>query len=138
MPSVCRPGIPIGTVHRPVRMPKWPCSELFRIKWQLFAIIFSALGSRVAMNFFSHRPSSHFRLLAAVVLLTGSISATAVPKAAEHKDAPVTYGPEVARPKARPISAKKSVDKKAAPSAKTKPHKTPNTTKKPMTGKNRQ
>ena len=74
-------------------------------------------------------------LFATVVLLVGSVSAGAVPKAAEHEDAPVVYGPEVARPKATPVSAKKPVDKKATPAAKPKPHKTPNTTKTPVAGK---
>jgi hypothetical protein len=87
------------------------------------------------MTLLSYRLSSHVRLFAAVVLLAASVPVTAVPKAAEHEDAPVVYGPEVARPKATPVSAKKPVNKKAAPVAKTRPHKTPNTAKKPVTGK---
>ena len=86
------------------------------------------------MTFLPHRLSSHLRLLAAV-LLAISVSAVAVPKAAEHEDASVVYGPDVARPKTTPTSEKKSVDKKAAPAAKTKPNKQPNTTKKPVAGK---
>ena len=65
-------------------------------------------------------PRFFSRLLAALVLVAGSASAGAIPKAAEHEDAPVVIGPDVAKPKASAKPVKKEVRKKAPPTAKAK------------------
>ena len=50
------------------------------------------------------------------------LSAHALPKAAEHEDAPVVIAADVAKPKALSKPVKKEVQKKSPPAAKTKPH----------------
>lgn len=77
-------------------------------------------------------PSRFFpRFLAGIVLLLGATAANAIPKAAEHEDAPVIIAPDVAKPaKASAKPVKKTVHKKATPAAKTKPGKPAATAKK--------
>lgn len=61
---------------------------------------------------------------AAISILSGTALAT--PKAAEHEDAPVTQGADVAKPKLSAKSAKpakQKVARKARPTAKGKAHK---------------
>lgn len=77
------------------------------------------------------------RLLAALVLVAGSASAGAIPKAAEHEDAPVVIGPDVAKPKASAKPVKKEVRKKAPPTAKARQHQPAAATKKTRTAAGR-
>ena len=70
--------------------------------------------------------------LAATVIAFWQLPAYGVPKAAEHKDAPVIIVPDVPRPKPSAVPKKKEVSKKrAAPTATKKPQKPANTGKKP-------
>lgn len=71
------------------------------------------------------------RLAAILSLITAALwqlPAHGIPKAAEHKDAPVVIAPDVSKP----TPAKKEVTKKkAAPTPTKKPHKPANTATKP-------
>jgi len=73
------------------------------------------------------------QLLVAAALSLGHATAGAIPKAAENEDAPVVITADVAKPKATAKPAKKEVQKKAPPAAKTKPHNQATVTKKAKT-----
>jgi hypothetical protein len=60
-------------------------------------------------------------LIAAASFGFGSASALAMPKAAEHEDAPVTSGVNATRPKHSSTAAKPPVVAKAKPASKAKP-----------------
>jgi hypothetical protein len=61
------------------------------------------------------------RFLLAASFLFFSVTVQAAPKAAEHEDAPVTTGADVARPKMSAKPAKQHVTGKARPTPKRKP-----------------
>ena len=63
----------------------------------------------------------HFSaLVAATALLAISSASFAAPKAAEHEDAPVTFGNDVAKPKIGGKAAKTPASAKAKPATKSK------------------
>jgi len=75
--------------------------------------------------------SKRTRLAGFLSLITAALwqlPAHGVPKAAEHKDAPVVIAPDVSKPKP---AKKEVIRKKAAPTPTKKPHKPANATTKP-------
>ena len=84
------------------------------------------------MNMFSRKYILFHAVLVTIVL--GQSPVHALPKAAEHEDAPVVISPDVAKPKVSTQLTKKEVQKKTLPPATKKPHKPvaePKKTKKP-------
>jgi hypothetical protein len=84
-------------------------------------------------------PNVLLQLLIAAALVCGSAAALAMPKAAEHEDAPVTSGANAARPKHSSTAAvKPPAAGKAKPAGKAaKPGKSTRAAKKPKTSQTR-
>jgi hypothetical protein len=67
------------------------------------------------------RNTNTLRLLIASILTFFSLNTVAAPKAAEHEDAPVTVGADIAKPKPAAKPAKQQATGKAKPAPKGKP-----------------
>lgn len=72
----------------------------------------------------THRTNAFLPFLIGAVFTVCSLPSLAMPKAAEHEDAPVTMGADVPKPKRSTKKTEKPVAKKAKPSTKSKAAKT--------------
>ena len=79
------------------------------------------------------RNTNTYRLLVASTLTFFSLNLQAAPKAAEHEDAPVTMGADIAKPKPAAKPAKQHTTGKAKPAPKGKPLSTSKPPKKAKT-----
>ena len=70
------------------------------------------------------RTNALLNFLIGTAFIVCSMSSLAMPKAAEHADAPVTMGTDVPKPKRSTKKTEKPVAKKAKPSTKSKAAKT--------------